>query len=128
LRILLIEDDPSYGALATVLLESLGHAVQHARAVTEGVRLAQQHPPDLIFADMHVRDMTGYDAIRLLRADERTRGIPVLAMTASRVENDDGERERAEAAGFQAYLEKPVNAEGFRGPIGQVLDRAALEL
>jgi CheY-like chemotaxis protein len=68
--------------------------------------LALEHVPRLVLMDIRLPDFDGIEALRRLRANERTASIPVLALTAQAME---GERERFLAAGFDGYLSKPVN-------------------
>ena len=68
--------------------------------------LTTEHRPDLVLMDIHLPDIDGVEALRILRADERTASVPVLALTAQAME---GDRERFLAAGFDGYLSKPVN-------------------
>lgn len=111
-RILVVEDSPTYRELAAMLLEAAGYTVVCAWTAEEGLRLAGDDPPDLIVMDMNLPGMDGLGAVRALRADPRTRHVPALGLTADRI-RDDADRERARAAGFDGYAEKPVDPEGF---------------
>lgn len=86
----------------------------------EGVRIAQEHGPDLILMNLAMPKLDGLSATSLLRDDPRTATIPIIACTGFAL-HDGGER--AEGAGADAYLEKPVEpsrlvqeVERFIGP------------
>ena len=102
--ILLAEDhDDNRFALLTVLQRD-GYAVLGARDGREAVELASEHLPDLIVMDLAMPVMDGREALKALRADPRTRGIPVVALTAMSLTVSS---EELEAEGFAALLTKP---------------------
>ena len=72
----------------------------------EGLAIAQEKCPDLIFMDIDLPDMDGYMALSALRADPLTRHIPVLAVSAHAML---GNIQKGLAAGFDAYITKPVD-------------------
>ncbi len=72
----------------------------------EALRLASERVPDLIFLDMKMPDMDGYEAAAALKTNESTKHIPVIAVTAQAML---GDKERALAAGCDEYLTKPVD-------------------
>ena len=76
----------------------------------EGVSLAREHHPDVIFMDVKMADLDGFSATRQLVADDVTRAIPVIAVTASAFGNT---RQAAREAGCAEYLPKPVRAEAL---------------
>lgn len=119
-RILLIEDSPTYAELATMVLEASGYTVVRAATAQEGLRLARDASPGLILMDMNLPGMDGLHAVRLLREDPRTRRIPTVALTADRIWSEQ-EREQARAAGFDAYVEKPIDQSGFRAVVAPFL-------
>lgn len=112
-RVLLVEDSATYGELATLLLEEVGCVVTRAATAEEGLRLAREEPPDVIMMDTNLPGMDGFHAVRMLRDDPRTRHIPAVGMTADRIRSDEA-LARARAAGFDAYIEKPVDHASFR--------------
>lgn len=111
--ILIIDDDPAYRKLATLLLEAAGHAVLVARNADEGLRLAREQVPDLVLMDMHLPGMDGLRAMRAFRDDARTQHLAVIAVTAAPV-SSERERATARAAGFYDIVTKPINSAGFR--------------
>ena len=112
-RILIIDDNPAYHRLATALLEGLGHTVIPARSAETGLRLAWEEAPDLILMDMHLPGTDGFQTVRKLQQDDRAKAVPVIAFTAAEV-STDAEQAKARAAGFVAYVTKPIRESEFR--------------
>jgi two-component system cell cycle response regulator DivK len=105
-RILVVEDNELNMKLFRDVLVAGGYRTLEATTGSEAVDLATEHAPDLVLMDIQLPDLDGVQALRRLRADERTAAIPVLALTAQAM---DGDRERFLVAGFNGYLSKPVN-------------------
>jgi two-component system, cell cycle response regulator DivK len=105
-RILVVEDNPLNLKLMLVTLQHNGFEVITARSGEEGVAVATRTPPDLILMDLQLPGISGQEALRLLRDDERSRDVPVVAVTAFAMKDD---RERAIEAGFDGYIAKPIN-------------------
>ena len=103
--ILLVEDNELNRDMLSRRLERKGYAVALAVDGQQGVDLALASPPDLILMDMSLPVMDGWEATRLLKADERTRHIPVIALTAHAM---DGDEQKAREAGCDDYDTKPV--------------------
>jgi CheY-like chemotaxis protein len=102
-RILIVDDNEHERAIFARFLEFVGGCVDTAADGEEGVRTAIAQCPDLILLDLRMPGMDGWDTIRQLKADERTRSIPVLALTACHLA-----WERLRAAGFRGCMEKPI--------------------
>jgi len=105
-QIVVAEDNERNMKLFREVLESSGYRTLEAETGERAVALTIEHRPDLVLMDIHLPDIDGVEALRLLRADERTGSVPVVALTAQAME---GDRERFLAAGFDGYLSKPVN-------------------
>ena len=103
--ILLVEDNADNQAIYRTILEHVGFTVIQAWDGEEGVRLARERLPDLIFMDVSIPKIDGLEATRLLKADPSTAAIPVVALTAHAMAED---RARAMEAGCDGYLAKPV--------------------
>ncbi|MBW7863510.1 MAG: response regulator [Candidatus Hydrogenedentes bacterium] len=84
----------------------------------EGVRLAAERRPDIIFMDIAMPVMDGLQAIKVIRADEALRDIPVLAVTASAM---TGDREAILAHGFDGYLSKPIDPAALLDTVKRIL-------
>jgi two-component system, cell cycle response regulator DivK len=105
-QILVVEDNDKNMKLFRDVLLATGYRPLEAATGGEAIDLAIAQAPDLVLMDIQLPDVDGIQALRLLRADVRTAGIPVLAVTALAME---GDRERFLAEGFDGYLSKPVD-------------------
>ena len=83
-----------------------------------GIALARAHAPDLILMDVHLPGMSGIDALKVLRADPATAGIPVIAVSASAMSHDI---ELAMSNGFFRYVAKPIDIAEFSAAIDSAL-------
>jgi len=117
-RVLVIEDNAVNLELTVVLLEQAGCEVLTAASADAGLRLAAGERPDLILMDLHLPGMTGYEATGRLKADPATAAIPVVALTADAMR---GTEARAEAAGCDAYLTKPLDIEALHETLRRLL-------
>jgi CheY-like chemotaxis protein len=109
-KILLVEDNAANMTLATFLLQSAGYEVITATDAEMGVSLARAQGPALILMDIQLPGMDGLQATAELRADESTRDIPVIALTALAMKGDE---ERILAAGCDGYIAKPLDYKSF---------------
>ena len=105
-QVVVVEDNRRNMKLFREVLHASGYRMLEAETGEQAVALTTEHGPDLVLMDIHLPDIDGVEALRQLRADERTASVPVLALTAQAME---GDRERFLAAGFDGYLSKPVN-------------------
>ncbi len=80
--VLIVDDDPHVLAMLSPMLEHAGYQTLTASGGQEGIRKAQQHLPHLIVLDLMMPGVSGFDVIATLRGDVRTRGIPILVLTA----------------------------------------------
>ncbi len=123
-RILVIEDNATNMKLATLLLENVGHGVLCAVDAESGLALARAEHPDLILMDIQLPDMDGLAATALLKQDPATAGIPVIALTAMAMKEDE---EKTRAAGCDAYITKPLRHRELLAAIDALLIRAELK-
>ena len=119
-RILVVEDNVANMKLATFILESAGHTVLSARDAETGLTIARTDQPDLILMDIQLPGMDGLQATALLKKDEATRAIPVIALTALAMKGDE---ERIRAAGCDGYIAKPMRYQEFLATIAAQLAR-----
>jgi two-component system cell cycle response regulator DivK len=108
--ILVIEDNAANMTLATFLLQSVGHTVLAARDAEVGLTLARSQAPTLVLMDIQLPGMDGLEATKLLKRDDVTRAIPVIALTALAMKGDE---ERIRAAGCDGYIAKPLDYKDF---------------
>ena len=119
-KVLIVEDNAANMKLAIFLIESAGHIVLSATDAEVGLTLARSERPDLILMDIQLPGMDGLEATRLLRQDESTRAIPVIALTALAMKGDE---ERIRAAGCDGYVAKPIRYQEFLATITSRLGR-----
>lgn len=117
-RILIIEDNEANLSLVEYLLSVAGHETFPARDGDEGMRRATVCRPDLVVCDIQMPGLSGYEVLRLLRADPGLCEVPVIAVTAYSMPND---RNNVLAAGFNSYLSKPIEPETFVAQIESLL-------
>jgi len=108
--ILVVEANVTNMKLSTFLLESADYTVLAATNAEIGLTLARTSPPDLILMDIQLPGMDGLEATALLKQNEATRGIPVIALTALAMKGDE---ERIRAAGCDGYIAKPLAYKDF---------------
>ena len=118
--ILIVEDNDKNRKLVRDVLTFKGYETIESETGEEGVRLAEERRPSLVLMDIRLPGINGVEALRRLRAEETTRGIPVMAMTASVMSED---RQKIMAAGFDGYEGKPIAVQDFVAAVAQLLER-----
>ena len=118
-KILIVEDNEMNLELATDLLELSGYLVFCAQTAEEGLKMAGAELPDLVLMDISLPGMDGLEAARILKQDERTRSIPVVALSAHAMKGDE---ERALMMGFSGYITKPIDTRAFPQKVNQFLN------
>lgn len=118
--ILIADDYEDNRELLRLMLQSDGYRIREARDGRELVEAAQREVPDLVLIDLSMPKLDGWSALHELRADERTRTIPCVAVTAFASDRD---RRRALDAGFDAFLAKPFRAKDLQDLVRRLLDR-----
>lgn len=119
-RILLVEDNPMNRRVFQFLLKAQGYVVDEARDGREALEKLRQHIPDLILMDLQLPALDGFATTRIIKQNEATRGVPVVALTAYAM---SGDAERALAVGCDAYITKPIDPDEFPKAIAGFLDR-----
>jgi two-component system cell cycle response regulator DivK len=109
-KILIVEDNPVNMKLAVILLNSANYTVLSATDAEAALSLARSERLDLILMDVQLPGMDGLQAVALLKRDEATRAIPVIALTALAMKGDE---ERIRAAGYDGYIAKPIHRQKF---------------
>jgi CheY-like chemotaxis protein len=116
--ILVVDDGPPNVKLLEMLLHAEGYATVAATSGGAALRLALTEQPDLILLDAMMPDLDGFETAVMLKADARTRAIPVIMITAL---DDQESRRRALQAGADAFLPKPVDRALLRARIPELL-------
>jgi two-component system cell cycle response regulator DivK len=109
-RILVVEDNELNMKLLNDVLEAHGYEVMSTGRGQVAVEWARQYQPDLILMDLQLPDLSGLEATRQLKADKKTREIPVIAVTAFAMAGDE---KKALAHGCDAYVAKPIVLRDF---------------
>ncbi len=119
-RALYIEDDPASLQLMRAIFErQQKSALVDALNAEFGLELARSRHPDVIFMDINLPGMDGYEALKILKADATTQDIPVIAISAGAMQKDI---ERGLAAGFSDYLVKPLDLNHFQTALDNALN------
>jgi two-component system cell cycle response regulator DivK len=118
--ILIIEDHEKNRKLLRDVLQHKGYRTLETETAEEGIELARQVQPALILMDIQLPGMDGIEAFGRLRAESATRKIPVIAVTASAMTED---QLKIREAGFDGYQQKPISIIPFLDAVRAVLER-----
>jgi two-component system phosphate regulon response regulator PhoB len=121
-RVLVVDDEPDIVALVAYHLARSGYRVATASTGPEALSLARRDSPSLIVLDLMLPGMSGYEVLEQLRADNGTRDVAVLMLTARREETD---RIRGLALGADDYLTKPFSPQELVLRVGAILRRVS---
>jgi two-component system, cell cycle response regulator DivK len=110
--VLVVEDNEKNLKLVRDVLQFAGYEVVVATTAEQGVAMAVEQPPDLVLMDLRLPGMDGTAAMQVLRESAPTRAVPVVAVTAYAMKED---RVQALDAGFDGYLEKPIDVRALPG-------------
>lgn len=117
-KVVVVEDDPMISNLVKLKMEKSGYEVVVGENGRLGLELIGQHLPDLVILDVMMPIMDGFEVLRRIRADERTRDIPVIMLTARGMEDDI-------LKGFESgavdYLTKPFSISELAARAGRIL-------
>jgi two-component system cell cycle response regulator DivK len=104
-RVLVVEDDSDHRNIYRMILIHSGYEVLEAMDGEEGIRMAREEQPDIILMDVSIPRIDGWEATRILKSDETTSAIPIIAITAHALKKA---RQEATEAGCDVYIPKPV--------------------
>ena len=121
-RVLVVDDEPDFVALVAYHLAKAGYRVSTAASGSDALALARRERPALVVLDLMLPGLSGFDVLAELRADEETRGVAVLMLTARKEEPD---RIRGLSLGADDYLTKPFSAQELVLRVGAILRRVA---
>jgi CheY-like chemotaxis protein len=117
--ILIADDYDDNRELLRLMLEAVGYRVREARDGRECVSMAQAELPDLLLIDLSMPVLDGWGVLEEIRADERTRRLRCVAVTAFA----DPARERALEVGFDAYISKPFKGKELLETVVRLLGK-----
>lgn len=118
--VLIVEDNPRNLKLVRDLLDYAGYRTLGVSNAEDGIELARSRRPDLVLMDVQLPGMDGVEALARLRAEPDTGEILIVALTAFAMKDD---RQRFLAAGFDGYIEKPLNVREFPEQVSAILGR-----
>jgi len=118
--VLIIEDDEKNLKLVRDVLQFKGFRTLSAASAEAGIPLAAAERPDLILMDIRLPGLDGVAALQELRTLPETKGIPVVALTASVMKEERG---RFEAAGFDGLIQKPIDVKRFADEVSAYAER-----
>ena len=121
-RILVVDDNPTNLKLACSVLEMSGYAVEGACDAEAAIRLVDKTAPELILMDIGLPGMDGLTLTRKLKAEEKTRKIRIVALTAFAMKGDE---ESLLAAGCDGYICKPIDTRALAGQVAGYLEEGS---
>lgn len=90
-RILVVDDEPHIVRLVSFSLERAGHEILEANDALSGIAIIREHKPDLVLMDVMMPGMTGFEALEILKADQATKDVPVVMLSAKSQEYEQAE-------------------------------------
>lgn len=117
-RILIVEDNDLNLKLFRDLLTAHGYETIETREGMEAIALTRSERPDLILMDIQLPEVSGLDVTRRLKSEEALRSIPIIAVTAFAMKDDE---EKILSAGCQAYISKPISIVPFLNTVRRFL-------
>jgi two-component system cell cycle response regulator DivK len=117
-RILIVEDNELNAKLFKDLLEAHGHETLETRDGYEAIEIARRETPDLILMDIQLPEISGLDIAKKLKADADLKSIPIVAVTAFAMKDDE---QKILQAGCEGYISKPISIVPFMETIERFL-------
>jgi two-component system, cell cycle response regulator DivK len=117
--ILIVEDNEKNLKLVRDILRHNGHSTLEATTGAEGVRIAIASRPDLVLMDIQLPDIDGIEALRLIRDVPAVGSVPVIAVSASVMPDD---QQKIVTSGFDAFIAKPINLKQFLDTVQRFLE------
>ena len=119
-RILIVDDNATNLKLASEVLEMEGHEIVRATDAEQAMELLRDMLPDLILMDIALPGMDGLTLTRKLKAIDRLKSVPIIALSAFAMKGDE---QKALAAGCDGYIAKPISTRTFPHQISAYLRR-----
>ncbi len=120
--VLLVEDNQMNKILVREILSLNGYGIIEADSGTAALKILSTRKPDIILMDLHLPEMDGVTATRIIKSDSSNRSIPVLALTASAMK---GEEDKILSLGFDGYVAKPIEVKKLLAAIEAKLAKKA---
>lgn len=117
-RILVVDDNPTNLKLVSDLLQWSGYQISNAMDAEHALELIRQTPPDLILMDIALPGMDGLTLTRKLKADDATKDIRIIALTAFAMKGDE---QKALDAGCDGYISKPIDTRSLPDEVDRLL-------
>lgn len=117
-KVLVVEDNYQNRVLVNDILTMNGYEIIEAETGAEAITLLAEVRPDVILMDLHLPQMDGVTATRLIKSDARNSAIPVLALTASTLKGDE---DKLIAKGFDGYVGKPIDVKELLRVVSKTL-------
>jgi CheY-like chemotaxis protein len=122
-RILVVEDDENLRDYFRFVLENSGHRVEGVGDGQAALQMCLSAPPDLVLLDVMIPEVNGYEVCNRLKADEKTKGVKIIMVTAKGFSAD---RQQAKNAGADGFLPKPVSPLELMGEVNKLLTPPAV--
>ena len=122
--ILIVEDNEKNMKLVRDILRHKGHTTLEAVTGGEGVRLACEQRPDMVLMDIQLPDIDGITALQRIREDKSLDAMPVLAVSASVMPD---EQHKIVTSGFDAFITKPINLKQFLETVQRFLTNGRVD-
>lgn len=122
-RILIVEDNDLNLKLFRDLLTAHGYDTIETKEGPEAILLTRSERPDLILMDIQLPEVSGLDVTRQLKSDDSIRSIPIIAVTAFAMKDDE---EKILSAGCEAYISKPISIVPFLNTVRRFLGEQEL--
>lgn len=120
MKILIVEDNEENRKLFNIIVESGGHTAILARDGEEAVETAKREIPDIILMDIQMPKMNGLEAAKILKSNQSTAKIPIIALTAYAMTE---EKEKLGGEWFDGYIPKPVGVKDILKVIDETAQR-----
>ena len=117
-KVLIVDDDAQFRAFLSIHFENWGYDVLTAENGDDGINMARKEQPSLVVMDMNMPGKTGFEAVKLLREDPKTKFLTILAITGHDTAVD---RDEAYGAGCNAFVAKPIEASQLFESVNKVL-------
>ena len=120
-KIVVVEDNPFNMELVCDILAIKGYDIYEAVDAEQGLELISRVMPDLVLMDIQLPGMDGIEATKILKSQESTKNIPVVAVTANAMK---GDREEIISEGFDDYISKPIEISVLTGTVEEMLKKS----